>query len=111
MDQQPTGQNMNIKISDEILKGVYANMMWVAHAKEEFVLDFINMFPPSGTVNARVIVSPGHAKRIAAALMENIKKYEASFGQIKQEANAPTMATSSTGEKNFGFEVGEKGKQ
>jgi len=30
-----------------------------------------------------MIVSPGHAKRIAAALAENIKKYEEKFGKIE----------------------------
>jgi hypothetical protein len=33
-------------------------MMQVMHTQEEFVLDFLNMFPPTGTLNARIIVSP-----------------------------------------------------
>ena len=36
-----------------------------------------------GVVNARVLTSPGHAKRIVAALADNIKKYEAQFGAIE----------------------------
>ena len=106
MADQPQQQNMNVKITDEILKGVYANMMMVAHTKEEFVLDFMNMFPPSGIINSRVITSPGHLKRIVAALADNIKKYEAQFGPIKQSNNqAPTQTASSTSEKSFGFET------
>jgi hypothetical protein len=31
----------------------------------------------------RVAVSPGHAKRIFTALQENIKRYEAKYGEIK----------------------------
>ena len=97
-------QNFNVKITDEILKGVYANMMMVAHTKEEFVLDFMNMFPPQGIVNARVITSPSHLKRIVAALADNIKKYESQFGTIKEEAQgAPSPSVSSTSEKPFGF--------
>jgi hypothetical protein len=100
--QQP--QNINIKINDDVLKGVYANMMMVAHTKEEFVLDFMNMFPPSGIVNARVITSPSHLKRIVAALADNIKKYESQFGTIKEEASPTTTPSmSSTSEKSFGF--------
>jgi hypothetical protein len=57
--------------------------MVVAHTQEEFVLDFIFTTPPIGTVNARVIVSPSHAKRIAQAMIENIAKYEARFGKVK----------------------------
>jgi hypothetical protein len=86
MDQQPNqpqGQQMQVKVSDDMLKGVYANMAQVAHTPEEFVLDFMNLFPPTGAVTARVIVSPQHMKRIAAALQDNIKRYEEQFGEIK----------------------------
>lgn len=102
MDQP---QNVNIKIPDEVLKGVYANMMMVTHSKEEFVLDFINMLPPTGVVNARVITSPSHLKRIVKALSENIAKYESQFGIIKEESGpANTSVPTSTSEKQFGFE-------
>lgn len=87
-------QEIKVKVPDELLKGVYANQMLVTHTKEEFVLDFINFFPPEGVVTARVIVSPGHAKRIAAALRENIEKYESRFGQIEEssESGPPSAA-------------------
>ena len=101
MADQP---NVNIKISDEVLKGVYANMMMVAHTKDEFVLDFINMFPPQGSVNARGITSPTHLKRVVAALADNIKKYESQFGVIKDEVPQGNLQSSSTSEKTFGFE-------
>ena len=75
-------------MDDAVMKGVYANMMQVAHNREEFVLDFMNVLPPSGSVTARVITSPGHLKRIAKALAENLKRYEEAYGEIKQ-AEAP----------------------
>lgn len=83
--QQPQQQQINIKIEDAILKGAYANAMAVSHSKEEFVLDFLNIYPwqKAGIVTARVITSPGHAKRILSALQENIKKYEEKFGKIE----------------------------
>lgn len=79
---------MRVKITDEILKGVYANQMVVTHTKEEFILDFVNVFPPEGIVNARIIISPGHLKRVIRALGENVGKYEDHFGVIP-EAAAP----------------------
>lgn len=84
------GKQMQIKISDEILKGSYANAMQVGHTKEEFLLDFMNLSPHQGVgiVNSRVIMSPGHLKRVIAALDDNLKKYEARFGKI-EEADAP----------------------
>jgi hypothetical protein len=77
-------REMEIKITDDILKGVYANNMAVAHSKEEFILDFINIFPPTGIVNARIVISPGHMKRIIKALNDNMLKYESKFGVIKE---------------------------
>ncbi|OGE82724.1 MAG: hypothetical protein A3B10_01705 [Candidatus Doudnabacteria bacterium RIFCSPLOWO2_01_FULL_44_21] len=88
---QPQQQNINIKIPDEVLKGSYANMMMVSHTQEEFILDFMNILPPSGMVTARIITSPGHLKRIIAALADNLKKYESQFGTVK-EASAPTTS-------------------
>ncbi|RJO59094.1 DUF3467 domain-containing protein [Candidatus Parcubacteria bacterium] len=86
----PQTQQIQIKVDDATLKGVYANMMGVAHTKEEFVLDFINIYPAqaTGVATARVIVSPGHMKRILSAIKDNIEKYEKNFGTIKA-ADAP----------------------
>ena len=75
-------REIQIKISDEILRGAYANKMVVRHSREEFVLDFINVCPPEGVVNARVVVSPGHLKRMIAALSENLARYEQRFGAV-----------------------------
>jgi len=82
-NDQKQSQQLQIQIPPEVQGGVYANNMVVAHTQEEFVLDFILATPPVGTVNARVIVSPSHAKRIAQALIENIGKYENRFGKVE----------------------------
>lgn len=79
---------MQIKADDAALKGVYANMMQVAHTKEEFVMDFMNLLPPQGMLVSRVVTSPGHLKRIVAALQDNLQRYEKQFGKI-EEAEAP----------------------
>jgi len=44
--------------------------------------------PPTGVLNSRIIMSPGHLKRMIKALQENLEKYEGKFGKI-QEAEAP----------------------
>ena len=77
-----------IQMPDDVLPGRYANQMMVAHTREEFVLDFINLFPPGGVVTARVIVSPGHLKRMIRAMRENLDRYEAVHGPVI-EAEAP----------------------
>ena len=78
-----------VKMPDGVLGGVYANQMVVSHTREEFVIDFINLFPPGGVVNARVIVSPGHLKRMIAALQENLGRYEARYGPVIQAEPPP----------------------
>ena len=77
------GQDIKVNFPPELQGGVYSNNMVVSHTKEEFVLDFLMVAPPAGAVTARVIVSPGHMKRILAALQDNIAKYEKSFGTIQ----------------------------
>lgn len=87
---------IQIKMSDEVLKGVYANAMQVVHTQEEFIMDFMNLSPHQGVgiVGSRVIISPGHLKRMIAALQENLKRYEDQFGSI-ETAQQPA---------NIGFE-------
>ena len=80
---------IQVQIPPHLQGGAYANQMIVVHSREEFVLDFILATPPAAVVNARVIVSPAHAKRILQALAENIARYEAAFGAIEEGESAP----------------------
>ncbi|HMB52361.1 MAG TPA: DUF3467 domain-containing protein [Thermoanaerobaculia bacterium] len=92
MSDQPQSPDpkpsVNIKIDDEELKGRYANLLRITHTREEFILDFINLAPPQGVVTSRLVISPGHLKRIIGALQENLKRYEDNFGAV-QAAAAP----------------------
>ena len=81
-------KKLPIKMPDDVLGGVYSNQMMVSHTREEFVLDFVNLFPPGGVVNARVIVSPGHLKRMIHALQDSLGRYEGVHGPI-MEAEPP----------------------
>ena len=77
MSEKPSNKRrLQIKVPDDQLRGTYANQMVVSHTGEEFLLDFVNLFPPQGLVTARVIVSPGHLKRMIRALQENLGRYE-----------------------------------
>src|SRR3989344_653819 len=87
--QHQDGQKMHMKVTDEVLKGRYSNMAQVSHTKEEFVLDFFLAHPPAGQLLDRIILSPGHMKRLANALKENLERYEKSFGKV-EEAQIPT---------------------
>jgi len=93
MAEKPTKKReLPVKMPESVLPGVYSNQMMVSHTREEFLMDFLNLFPPQGVVNARVIVSPGHVKRMIRALQENMARYESRHGAII-EAAAPKPDT------------------
>ena len=79
----PEEQKFKINFPEKLQGGVYANNMFVIHTKEEFIMDFLMVAPPVGSVTARVILSPGHMKRIISALQEDMKKYERSFRKVE----------------------------
>jgi Protein of unknown function (DUF3467) len=74
---------IQVAFPEHLRGGAYSNNMIVAHTREEFFLDFLVVAPPTGTITARVILSPGHVKRVIAALQENLAKYEANYGPIR----------------------------
>jgi len=92
MEEPQKKLGIRVKYTDDVLRGVYANNMLIAHTREEFVLDFINAFPPQGIVNARVIISPGHLKRLIKSLGKSLENYENIFGEIN-EAPEPKDST------------------
>lgn len=78
-------KEIKLKINDSELKGSYANQVAILHNKNDFVLDFISMFPPEAIVTSRVITNPTNFKRIFKAMESNLKKYEANYGVIDVE--------------------------
>ena len=70
---------------EEIADGEYANLAIITHSNQEFVVDFVRLTPgvPKAKVKSRIILTPQHAKRLTAALMENIRKFEQAHGEIK----------------------------
>ena len=86
-DQLP---KIEVQLDPEIMKGVFTNVANIGYTKEEFILDylFIQQRPaPFGKLVSRVIMTPGHAKRLLIALKENISNYEDFFGQIDAKFN------------------------
>lgn len=91
IQQQPQPlAKQQIKIADNIPGAEYANMMQVSHTHDEFMMMFASIAGPTGRVVSKVITSPGHLKRIVAALADNIKKYEQVHGEIKESGSPET---------------------
>ena len=84
MSNQPENKNqLQIQLRPEIADGKYSNLAMIGHGPNEFLIDFIFAAPgmPQAPVVSRVIMSP--AKQLMFALTDNVKKYEAQFGEIK----------------------------
>jgi hypothetical protein len=78
----PDQPQMQINTADEMSRGRYSNSMAVAHGPEEFIIDWFLQSPNGAHLVSRIIVTPGHMKRIMQALQENLEKYENTFGII-----------------------------
>jgi hypothetical protein len=89
--QQPQQPQVQIKADEKDLVGQYSNLVMLYHNAEELALHFIYIFPnaPQGKLVAGLLVSPGHAKRLWRALGENLNKYEAQYGPIREVAEGP----------------------
>ncbi|WP_412062784.1 DUF3467 domain-containing protein [Rubrivirga sp. IMCC45206] len=76
--------SLSIELAEDVAEGVYSNLVMISHSPEEFILDFIRVMPgvPKARVKSRIVVTPGHAKRLLAALADNIQRYEAQHGDI-----------------------------
>lgn len=76
---------LNIELSEDVAEGIYSNLAIITHSNSEFVIDFIKIMPgvPKAKVKSRVLLTPQHAKRLMKALKDNISKYEAVNGAIK----------------------------
>ncbi|MCI5056384.1 MAG: DUF3467 domain-containing protein [Flavobacteriales bacterium] len=85
-DNQP---QLNIELTEEVAEGIYSNFAILSHSNAEFIIDFVRIMPmpsapaPKGKVKSRIVLSPQHAKRLQRAIADNIAKYEATYGPIK----------------------------
>ncbi|MFB0516008.1 MAG: DUF3467 domain-containing protein [Candidatus Neomarinimicrobiota bacterium] len=97
--KEPKTKQIQVELDEKVGTGEYSNLAIVTHSPAEFVLDFTQVMPgmPKARVRARIIMAPLHVKAFAMALNENIKKYEAHFGEIQ--------VTQGEWAKQFGFKL------
>lgn len=87
---EPQPPQLTFEIAPETERGAYANLGLIAFRDTEIIIDFLFIQPqaPKAKVVARVITSPIHAKRLLAALGDNLARYERAFGEIR-DPNPP----------------------
>ena len=83
--EKPTPQKLPPMSIPEDLVAIYINLVRIAHSPSEMVFDFAHLLPGSrpAKVRTRIVMSPLGAKLLQRALSENIKRYEAAFGEIR----------------------------
>lgn len=84
-------QQINIELDEKTAEGIYSNLVIINHSTSEFVLDFVNIMPgiPKAKVKSRIVLTPQHAKRFLKAIGENIHRFEALHGEIKDIEQPP----------------------
>ena len=84
-------EQINIELDETIAEGIYSNLAIINHSSSEFVLDFVNIMPgtPKAKVKSRIVLTPQHAKRLLRAIGENIHRFEAAHGEIKETEQTP----------------------
>jgi hypothetical protein len=90
-------QRKQIKLNlPKDLTPVYANVAMISHAPAEMVIEFAQVLPrmPHGTIQARVIMTPMHAKMLQMALTRNLANYEQKFGEIRLPQPGSPLADS-----------------
>ena len=90
--QQPQGgQQINVELGEKESEGIYSNLAIITHSPAEFVIDFTRVLPgvPKAKVHARIIMTAQHAKLLLRALDDNIRKFEAKFGEVKIHGELP----------------------
>jgi len=65
-----------LKISDDVLSGVYANTVLVGHTPAEFGIDFITSFIPHASVSARIYISAPRMPRLIDTLSGLMVQYK-----------------------------------
>lgn len=89
--QNQNQKKINIELTEDMAQGTYSNLAIINHSVSEFVVDFVNIMPgtPKSKVKSRIILTPQHAKRLAKALADNVKRFENAHGIIKDYEKQP----------------------
>jgi hypothetical protein len=74
-----------LKLPDELLSGVYANTVMIAHSPAEFYFDFITNFYPKSAVSCRVYLSAPQVPGLLNTLTRSFQQYQQKVAQQQQQ--------------------------
>ncbi|HOX39180.1 MAG TPA: DUF3467 domain-containing protein [Candidatus Brocadiia bacterium] len=92
--QQGQPGQRTIRLSDEGVKTLYANLFSVVGDQDDIMLMFGSQFGNANVIKieSKIVVNARNAKRIALSLAEVIRRYEARNGIIDITAPPPRPA-------------------
>jgi hypothetical protein len=92
LDRKPSIQEIydDLKLTDEVLCGIYANGLMLGHTPAEFCFDFlINLFPRS-TVASRIFLGAPHLPRVLDSLTKTYDLWQQKRGPgLRPPTSAP----------------------
>jgi hypothetical protein len=74
-----------LKLPDDLLSGVYANAVMIAHSPAEFYLDFITNFYPRSAVSCRVYLSAPQVPGLLNTLTRSFQQYQQKLAASQQQ--------------------------
>jgi len=90
-ERQLTPQEIyaDLKISDDMLSGAYANTVMIGHSPAEFHLDFITSFYPHAAVASRVYFSSPRVGNLIETLTTTLNNYRRAHPPVPPQAPPP----------------------
>jgi hypothetical protein len=73
-----------LKLPDDMLSGVYANAVMIAHSPSEFYFDFITNFYPRSAVSCRVYLAAPQVPGLLHTLTRSYQQYQQKMQQMQQ---------------------------
>jgi hypothetical protein len=92
--RQPTAQEIydELKLSDDLLSGAYANGVMIGHTPSEFKFDFLTNLFPTSAVSSRVYLSAPQVPRLLESLQGTFRQFQQRLAQQQREAQGPPPA-------------------
>ncbi len=84
-----------LKLPDDLLSGVYANAVMIAHSPAEFCFDFITNFYPRSAVSCRIYFSAPQIPILLSTLARSFQQYQQKLAasQLPKPPEPPAPTT------------------
>ena len=102
MPSDPKQVQIQVEIPAD-LTATYSNLAMISHTPSEVFIDLASILPnvTKTQIHTRLVMTPMNAKLLQRALAENLRRFEAQFGEIKTPATGiNTNFTNTNGSAN-----------